>query len=70
MAPAQLPPSIQARLNRLTRQALTNPEVKTRLLAGGLDPAPGGPQDLSKLIAAESNKWARVVVKSGAKLDQ
>jgi tripartite-type tricarboxylate transporter receptor subunit TctC len=70
MAPAQLPPSIQARLNRLTRQALTNPEVKTRLLAGGLDPAPGSPQDLSKLIAAESNKWARVVVKSGAKLDQ
>jgi tripartite-type tricarboxylate transporter receptor subunit TctC len=70
MAPAQLPPSIQMRLNRLTRQALTNPEVKARLLAGGLDPAPGSPQDLSKLIAAESNKWGRVVVKSGAKLDQ
>ena len=70
MAPAQLPPSIQARLNQLTRQALTNPEVKARLLAGGLDPAPGSPQDLSKLIAAESNKWARVVLKSGAKLDQ
>ena len=70
MAPAQLPPSIQARLNRLTRQALTNPEVKARLLAGGLDPAPGSPQDLSKLIVAESNKWARVVLKSGAKLDQ
>lgn len=70
MAPAQLPSSIQMRLNRLTRQALTNPEVKARLLAGGLDPAPGSPQDLSKLIAAESNKWARVVIKSGAKLDQ
>lgn len=70
MAPAQLPPSVQMRLNRLTRQALTNPEVKARLLAGGLDPAPGSPQDLSKLIAAESNKWARVVIKSGAKLDQ
>ncbi|MBU3583180.1 tripartite tricarboxylate transporter substrate binding protein [Polynucleobacter sp. 15G-AUS-farblos] len=70
MAPAQLPSSIQMRLNRLTRQALTNPEVKAKLLAGGLDPAPGSPQDLSKLIAAESNKWARVVIKSGAKLDQ
>jgi tripartite-type tricarboxylate transporter receptor subunit TctC len=70
MAPAQLPPSIQMRLNRLTRQALTNPEVKARLLAGGLDPMPGSPQDLSKLIASESHKWGRVVVKSGAKLDQ
>jgi tripartite-type tricarboxylate transporter receptor subunit TctC len=70
MAPAQLPSSIQMRLNRLTRQALTNPEVKARLLAGGLDPAPGSPQELSKLIAIESNKWGRVVIKSGAKLDQ
>jgi len=70
MAPAQLPSSIQMRLNRLTRQALNNPEVKARLLAGGLDPAPGSPQDLSKLIAAESNKWGRLVIKSGAKLDQ
>lgn len=70
MAPAQLPSSIQMRLNRLTRQALNNPEVKARLLAGGLDPAPGSPQDLSKLIATESNKWGRLVVKSGAKLDQ
>jgi tripartite-type tricarboxylate transporter receptor subunit TctC len=70
MAPAQLPPSIQMRLNRLTRQALTNPKVKARLLAGGLDLMPGSPQDLSKLIASESHKWGRVVVKSGAKLDQ
>jgi tripartite-type tricarboxylate transporter receptor subunit TctC len=70
MGPAQLPPSIQMRLNRLTRQALTNPEVRASLLAGGLDPAPGGPQELSKLIAAESNKWGRVIIKSGAKLDQ
>jgi tripartite-type tricarboxylate transporter receptor subunit TctC len=70
MAPAQLPPSIQMRLNRLTRQALTNREVKARLQAGGLDPMPGSPQDLSKLIASESNKWGRVIVRSGAKLDQ
>ena len=70
MAPAQLPPSIQMRLNRLTRQALANAKVKARLLAGGLDPMPGSHQDLSKLIASESHKWGRVVVKSGAKLDQ
>jgi tripartite-type tricarboxylate transporter receptor subunit TctC len=65
-----LPASIQMRLNRFTRQALTNPEVKARLLASGLDPAPGSPQSLSKLIATESNKWGRVIIKSGAKLDQ
>jgi tripartite-type tricarboxylate transporter receptor subunit TctC len=69
MAPAHLPVDIQVRLNQLTRKALNNPEIKAKLLAGGLDPAPGSPQELSKLIATESNKWGRVVVKSGAKLE-
>jgi tripartite-type tricarboxylate transporter receptor subunit TctC len=70
MAPAQLPVDIQMRLNQLTRKTLNNSEIKAKLLAGGLDPAPGSPQELSKLIAMESNKWGRVVIKSGAKLDQ
>jgi tripartite-type tricarboxylate transporter receptor subunit TctC len=70
MAPANLPVSIQNRLNRLVHQALDNPAVKSRLLAGGLEAAPGSPKDLSNLIAAESNKWGKVVIQSGAKLDQ
>jgi len=70
MAPANLPPSIQKRLNQMVRQTLSNPEVKARLLAGGLDPAPGSSRDLSRLIAAEANKWGRVVKQSGAKLEQ
>ena len=70
MAPANLPAPIQNRLNRLAHQALDNPAVKNRLLAGGLEAAPGSPKDLSSLIAAESNKWGRVVIQSGAKLDQ
>jgi tripartite-type tricarboxylate transporter receptor subunit TctC len=69
MAPANLPPAIQKRLNHMTHQALESPEVKNRLLVGGLDPAPGSPQDLSRLIAAESIKWSRVVRHSGAKLE-
>ncbi|WP_255539777.1 tripartite tricarboxylate transporter substrate binding protein [Polynucleobacter sp. MWH-Creno-3A4] len=70
MAPANLPPAIQKRLNRATFQALESQGVKNRLLAGGLEPAPGSPQELSKLIASESRKWSRVVIQSGAKLDQ
>jgi tripartite-type tricarboxylate transporter receptor subunit TctC len=69
MAPANLPPTIQLRLNQMVRQTLTNPEVKSRLLAGGLDPAPGSPKDLSRLIASEASKWGRVVQQSGAKLE-
>lgn len=70
MAPANLPTSIQNRLNRLVHQALESPGVKNRLLAGGLEAAPGTPKELSHLIAAESNKWGKVVLQAGAKLDQ
>lgn len=70
MAPANLPPALQNRLNTLTRQTLSQAEVRNKLLASGLDPAPGSPQDLTKLIQAETNKWGRVIYKSGAKLEQ
>ncbi len=69
MAPANLPSSIQKRLNTLTRQTLNHPQVRNRLLEGGLEPAPGSPQDLAKLIQAETNKWSRIVHQSGAKVE-
>lgn len=69
MAPANLPPAVQKQLNALTRQTLNQVDVKKKLLASGLDPAPGSPQELSKLIQSETNKWGRVIYKSGAKLD-
>ena len=69
MAPANLPPAIQRRLNQMTRKTLENPEVKNRLLASGLEPAPGSPKELSQLIAVEARKWSRVVQQSGAKVE-
>jgi tripartite-type tricarboxylate transporter receptor subunit TctC len=70
MAPANLPPIIQNRLNQLTRTTLNQPDIKNRLLANGLDPAPGTPKDLAKLITSESSKWGRVAQKAGVKLEQ
>ncbi len=70
MAPANLPPALQQRFNTLTRQTLNQADVRNKLLASGLDPAPGSPQELSKLIQVETNKWGRVIYKSGAKLEQ
>ena len=69
MAPANLPPAVQKQLNALTRQTLNQAEVRKKLLSSGLDPAPGSPQELSKLIQSETNKWGRVIYKSGAKLE-
>lgn len=69
MAPANLPPALQKRLNALTRQTLNQAAVRNKLVASGLDPAPGSPEALSKLIQSETNKWGRVVYRSGAKLE-
>jgi len=67
MAPANLPPALVKRLNTLTRNALNQPEVRQKLLASALEPAPGSPQELSKLIQSESAKWGRLVQKAGLK---
>ena len=69
MAPANLPASVQRRLNELTRQTLNNTQVRNRLLEGGLEPAPSSPKELTKLIQSEANKWSKVVHQSGAKVD-
>ena len=69
MAPANLPVAVQKRLNALTRQTLNNPQVRNRLLEGGLEPAPGSPKELAKLIQSETSKWSRVVHQSGAKVE-
>jgi tripartite-type tricarboxylate transporter receptor subunit TctC len=69
MAPANLPSAVQMRLNALTRQTLNNPQVRNRLLEGGLEPAPSSPKELARLIQSETSKWARVVHQSGAKVE-
>jgi len=67
MAPAKLPRDIQMRLNQLTQQTLSKPEVRAKLMNGGLEPNPGSPEDLARFIQLESNKWRKIVQQSGAK---
>lgn len=69
MAPAGLPADIQQQLNRMTIEALSKPEVRQKLLTSGLEPNPGSPRDLSKLILDESLKWSRLIKKAGITMD-
>ena len=69
MAPAGLPMDLQQQLNRLTIEALSKPEVKQKLLLSGLEPNPGSPRELSKLILDESNKWSKLIKKAGITID-
>ena len=69
LAPANLPKDVTARLSDAFRQVLNNPEIRSRMISQGADPAFLGSEDFAKFLAGEMPRWADAVKKSGAKLD-
>jgi tripartite-type tricarboxylate transporter receptor subunit TctC len=57
------------RMNAAVNKALTDPKLRARLAELGGAPIPGTPEDFGKVIAAETEKWAKVVASSGATVD-
>jgi tripartite-type tricarboxylate transporter receptor subunit TctC len=68
-APGKTPPEIIGRLNREVNAGIADPGMKARLAAIGGEPLPGSPADFAKLIAEETDKWARVVRAAGIKAE-
>jgi tripartite-type tricarboxylate transporter receptor subunit TctC len=48
---------------------MTLPDVKERLAAQGAETLTGTPQEFGAFIRSETDKWAKVVRFSGARLD-
>jgi tripartite-type tricarboxylate transporter receptor subunit TctC len=68
-APKNISTEIVDRLNKEINAALADPKMKPRLADLGGTPLLGSPADFGKLIADETEKWAKVVKFSGAKPD-
>jgi len=68
-APKNTPSAIVEKLNKEINAALADPKMKARLADLGGTPLLGSPADFGKLIADETEKWAKVVKFSGAKAD-
>ncbi|MFZ5692800.1 MAG: Bug family tripartite tricarboxylate transporter substrate binding protein [Pseudomonadota bacterium] len=67
-APAKTPKDIVAKLNQAILKIINTPDVKAKLMAQGIDPVAGSPEDLLKLNQAELARWAKAVQQAGAKL--
>jgi tripartite-type tricarboxylate transporter receptor subunit TctC len=68
-APKGTPAGIIDKLNNEINAVLADPKTRERLADEGGTVLPGSPADFGKLIAEETEKWAKVVKFSGAKPD-
>jgi tripartite-type tricarboxylate transporter receptor subunit TctC len=67
VAPKGTPPEVVDTLNTAVNAVLADPKLKARLAELGGEPMPMTPAEFGKLIADETEKWAKVVKFSGAK---
>ena len=69
LVPAATPRPVVQRLNVEINAILKDPAVKATLNAQGFELIGGTPEDFANLIRSESDKWAPVIKKTGAKID-
>jgi tripartite-type tricarboxylate transporter receptor subunit TctC len=60
-APKATPPAEIERIGQAARRALEDESVKSKLLASGVEPAPGSPSQLAALLKSDSEKWRRII---------
>jgi tripartite-type tricarboxylate transporter receptor subunit TctC len=69
LAPAGTPDDVIAKLHAESAKALKQPDVVERLARDGADPVGNTPQETSRYITAEIEKWGKAVRASGARAD-
>jgi tripartite-type tricarboxylate transporter receptor subunit TctC len=65
VAPKATPKAIVDKLNAEINAGLADPTVKDRLTQLGLVLSPGSPEDFTKFIVDETDKWAKVIKFAG-----
>jgi len=64
-APAGLPAEIVQKLNAATNAALADARVKAQLADLGVEPMPMTPAEFGKFVAADVEKWGKVIKFAG-----
>ncbi len=69
LGPRGIPKEIVTLLNRDVNALLDNAEVRDTLMKQGLNPTPGTPEDLSRKIETDLERWTRVIRAARIKAD-
>ena len=59
------PKPVLKRLHEELTRAIASPDMRERLAAGALEPAPNTPDEFRKMIAAELQRWGQVMKEAG-----
>ena len=68
-APRGTPTEVVQMLNKEINTALGDPRMKARLAILGADVLSGSPSDFAEFIAAQTEKWAKVIKFAGIKVE-
>jgi tripartite-type tricarboxylate transporter receptor subunit TctC len=68
-APKGTPADIVLKINRTVNAGLADPKLQTRLAELGGIPMPVSPAEFGKMMADETEKWAKAVKFSGVSID-
>jgi tripartite-type tricarboxylate transporter receptor subunit TctC len=69
LGPAALPHEHVALLNTEVNAILRDPEVRDNLVKQGLNPLPGAPEDLVRMIDTDLERWTRIIRAAKIKAD-
>lgn len=68
-APAKTPHDIVVKLNKQVVQILAAPEMVQRLASQGAEPRSSTPEELTKFMRVESERWKKVIKTAGIKVE-
>ncbi|MBI3042139.1 MAG: tripartite tricarboxylate transporter substrate binding protein [Betaproteobacteria bacterium] len=66
-APAGTPRDIITRLNGEVLKALDSPDLRKRMQAGGIEPWPSSPEEMTEFVRSETARFATVIRSAGLK---